>query len=222
MNTYRTEGIVLKSIPFQDYDRILTLFTPHAGIIKLIIKGANKPNSSAYSVNLLTRAEFMLTKGKSDLFKCGEVSVVNYHLAIRDSFERLEAACDMSQAILSTQFEHAPATDLYKLYLLYLENIATIGHPDLLSTSFRLKLLRHEGLFDIGENCAICQTSLKTFHLAGGETFCEQHAPSHQIHFSAEEIIVVAKLAYCKTFAQLSEIELTPYLKAKIHDLFRT
>jgi DNA repair protein RecO (recombination protein O) len=221
MDTHQTEGIVLKSVPFQDYDRILTVFSPHAGIIKFIIKGANKPTSSAYPVNLLTRAEFVYSKSNSDLCKCSEVSVMNHHLSIRNSYERLEAACDMSKSILSTQFQNAPAEALYELYLRYLENIATIADPQLLSASFRLKVLRHEGLFEIGETCHVCQTPLETFHMAGEGTFCKQHAPPQQIVFNANEILIVAQLAYCKNFSQLAKIELSSSLKHKIEDLFQ-
>lgn len=219
MNSRHTEGIVLKGMPFQDYDRILTLFSQDTGIIKLIIKGANKPQSGAFPITLLTHAEFVYTSGKSELFKCNEACVINHHLALRESLPRLEAACDMAQAILASQMPQTPAPALFELFTHYLNNMQRVQHPQLLAGSFRLKILRHEGLFKISQSCALCQCPLQTFHLAEGDTFCSQHAPPHQIPFDEEEMIVLAQLAYCRTFSELAEITLTDTLRGKINAL---
>lgn len=213
----RTEGIILKSTPFQDYDRILTLFSPEQGLIKLILKGSSKPSSLPPS--LLTRAEFVYTKGKSDLYKCNEVHAIDQHLAIRNSLESLTAACEMAQAILSTQFPEKASPHLYELYLRYLKHIPALD-PGVLTTSFWLKVLRHEGLFKVQEACSQCRETLQTWLIAEGESFCKTHAPAHAIAFEPEEILAVMQLAHCLSFAQLKEIVLSASLKKKIHTLF--
>lgn len=185
---------MLRGLPFQDYDRILTAFSPHAGLMTLIIKGANKPQSVAFPINLLTRAEFVYTKSKSDMFKCVEAHIIDLHLCVREHLVRMEAACDMAQAVLHTQMPQAASPALYDLMVRYLKHIDQIGDPHVLAASFRLKVLRHEGLFDM-------QQDNGAFH--------------------EDEFMTVAQLAHCRTFAQLSEIALTADLKGKIDTFFK-
>jgi DNA repair protein RecO (recombination protein O) len=42
---YRTEAIVLRRSDFGEADRLLTVFTPERGKLRLIAKGARKPSS---------------------------------------------------------------------------------------------------------------------------------------------------------------------------------
>ena len=42
MNEEKTEGIVLKAIPFKENDRILSLFTPDRGVMSLYVRGLSK------------------------------------------------------------------------------------------------------------------------------------------------------------------------------------
>jgi DNA repair protein RecO (recombination protein O) len=39
----RTEGIVLHTLSYRDYDQILTVFTREAGVIKLVMRGGLSP-----------------------------------------------------------------------------------------------------------------------------------------------------------------------------------
>jgi DNA repair protein RecO (recombination protein O) len=43
--TYRTEAIILRRKDFGEADRILTLFTPGEGKVRVVAKGIRKPRS---------------------------------------------------------------------------------------------------------------------------------------------------------------------------------
>ena len=105
MEVYRTEGIVLQSLNFQDYDRILTVFTRNEGIIKLIVKGANRVKQRGGVVTApLTHLEILYAKSRGELLKCSSLTLINANLDLRKNLSTLEAACEMTQAILSSQF----------------------------------------------------------------------------------------------------------------------
>jgi DNA repair protein RecO (recombination protein O) len=222
MELHRIEGIVLQTFPFQDYDIILTLFTAEEGIIKLIVKKALFPKKTGNTIPVpLTLIECVYAKGRGELYKCQEFSLIHAHLRLRDNLAMLESACDMSQAILSCQPMHSPAPDLYLLLKSYLEKLPSCIDVKAASTSFHLKILRHEGLMDILPSCSVCSCSPLTHHLALGENFCEKHRPLHYQTFSGEEMACFLQLAHCRTFSQLAPISLTQEFYDKTRRFFK-
>jgi DNA repair protein RecO (recombination protein O) len=157
MQTFKkTEGVVLKRIPFQEHDLILTLFSQDQGIIKCIAKGANRPKCRyAALLDPLTRLEFLYREGRGELWKCSEMTALNHRLALRQNFAQLTAACDMGKALLTSQLLYAPAAELYALFNAYLEHLPLFQEPDVLALSFRLKLLRHEGIWEQGTDALL-------------------------------------------------------------------
>lgn len=170
MEVYRTEGVILQTINFQDYDQIISLFTENEGIIKLVVKGArHSKRHQGANIAPLAHAEVVYAKGRSELYQCREITILHPHLNLRNNLPVLTAACDMLQALLSSQQVHEPAPALYALLNYYLDKISAINDPHIFSASFRLKILRHEGLLD--ENChefilnlAYCRTLADIAH----------------------------------------------------------
>lgn len=219
MDHFRTEGIILQSLNFRDYDRILTVYTTEEGLIKLIVKGINRPGKQLAGTPL-TCAEFIYTKGNSDLYKCIELSSLNPLLKLRQSLETLESASDSVQAILKSQMPQVSAPMLYQLLLWTLNQIPNVKDPHLLSTSFRLKLLRHEGLLNINYFCTQCSMALEVLHLSSGESFCSQHAPEHHLSFNEEELLTIEKLTFLSSLAEAAEMRISIRTREKILQLF--
>lgn len=221
MSTLRTEGIVLQAIKYQDYDQILTVFTPGEGIIKFFVKAAySSKNGRGAATSPLSRAEFVYSKGKSDLYSCREVSSLNPHLALRQSIVMLETALDLIKAVLESQMENKPAPDLYKLLLSYLEKIPVIANPMVLAASFRLKILRHDGLLDIGPCCSICEAPLHDRYTSGGDSYCAPHAPLNAQKFAGNEMELIQQLAFTRSFKDLFAANITHDFNQKIRQMF--
>lgn len=219
MQAYRTEGIILQALNFQDYDRILTVFTSHEGLIKLFLKGANRPRMGNVT-SPLTRAEFVYTLGNSDLYSCREISAITQYLPLRQSLATLEAAGEILKATLTSQLANVPAPDLYTLLSSYLEKLPLMRDPQALVASFCLKLLRHDGLFSPESVCAVCQRPLEEYYIVSGEAFCPQHAPPYSLQFPQEEMTLLLQLAYCRTFAEVAHLQLSNELRQKIAQFF--
>jgi DNA repair protein RecO (recombination protein O) len=63
---YRTEAIVLKRSDFGEADRLLTLYTPGLGKIRVIAKGARKPTSrKSGHVELFTHSQLLIARGRN-------------------------------------------------------------------------------------------------------------------------------------------------------------
>jgi DNA repair protein RecO (recombination protein O) len=145
MKEEKTEGIVLRSFPYRENERILTVFTQDSGLISLIVK---RLSSSLLSLaSPFCRSEFIYRKGKTDLFRFLDGTPIDYHLFLRDKLSHLDSASALAQGILSSQMPLKPAPALYALLLSYLKHLPQFAQPAPLLSSFYLKTLLHEGLF---------------------------------------------------------------------------
>ncbi|NGX42711.1 MAG: DNA repair protein RecO [Chlamydiae bacterium] len=221
MQIFRTEGVILHALDFQEYDQILTVFSADQGLVKFIVKKAHSIHrKKGVTTTPLTRAEFVYRKGNSDLLSCREISVIDQHLKLRKNLESLEAACGLIQAIQKSQFQGKPAPLLYQLLLRYLDAIPLFSSPEILEVSFRLKLVRHEGYLALSDQCATCKAPLSVMHLIQGENFCEKHAMGRGFSFSEEETRLFILLAFCRSLSELQLFPLPLGFHEKVHQFF--
>lgn len=82
--TYRTEAIVLRRKDFGEADRLLTLFTPERGKVRVVAKGIRKPASrKAGHLELFMRSKLLLAKGR-DLDLVTQAETVNAYRPLRE------------------------------------------------------------------------------------------------------------------------------------------
>ena len=141
-------GIVLKTIPYQENGRIVTLFTDTSGVISLFIKRLSIKNLHLQNVTSpLSLSEFQLEKRKSDLYFFQDATLLDPFLEIRRDLDRLTATQKLFGLILKSQPPEKPAPLLFLLLLNYLKAVKTTMAPKNYALSFMTKILRHEGLF---------------------------------------------------------------------------
>lgn len=191
MSFYHTEGIILHTLKFLDHDSIMTVFTRDFGLIKFFVKKGLKN----HPISPLTQAELIFSQGKSNLFKCKEISVLNFHLKLRNNQETLQAAYNLILAIKNSQLEQQPAPLLYELLACYLQALPLFPNPCILAVSFQLKLLRHEGLLNIS-------------------SFCSNHPT-----LSEEETRCFKQLALSRSLQELRSLTISPNLNEKLKSL---
>lgn len=217
----QTEGIVLQSFPFQDYDQILTLYSAQYGILKLIVKGARSSKRRLeMACSPLSRVECIYREGKGDIYTCREIRLLDGLLALRQNLELLESACELVNVIQHSQWPGKPSAALYDLLKRFLEYLPQARFPASLSMSFRLKVLKHEGLFPIPSQCTECGSLVSAFHLLGGENFCGYHAPKEALHFEPIETKHLETLTTSRSLKELDIPLLHPHFKTKVEILF--
>jgi DNA repair protein RecO (recombination protein O) len=222
MELHKSEGVVLHALKYGDYDQILTVFTREEGLIKLIVKGAYRNQKNATFTTPLTQAEFIYAKRQSTLFLCQEKSVVNYHLALRESLESLESACALVKILTATQVELKPTPLLYELLICYLERLSQTKNVQNLISSFQLKILRHEGLFGLTPTCRQCNEDLIHHYIVQGESYCKEHKPDQGLSLTAFEAQAVFTLAFSRSLPLIEESVMDLGLKEKIDWLFES
>jgi DNA repair protein RecO (recombination protein O) len=207
MKQVRSEGIVLHSFDYKERERIVSVFTLKEGMISLIIKRLSKNKPALINLTSpLCQAEFLYQKGKSDLYRFIDGTILNLHLPLRRSYHHLQYGGKMIQAIRSSQMPGKRAPALYCLLLSYLKKLPEFEKPEILWTSFQLKLLKHEGLLSLTKQCTTCKEK-PALRLVEGESFCPSCAPSSSYPFSEKEWAELFILTHSRTFAHFYDLD---------------
>src|SRR3990167_5842046 len=189
MTEEKTEGICLQETPYLEKGKILKVFTKESGLLSVMEK------RKASHLTPFCLGEWVLRKGRSEIYTLIEGSLLDPFLHLRNSYETLVRAGQLTQDLLRSQLPGKSAPSLYLLFLSYLKKLGQFQNPALLSTSFQLKLLLHEGLFLL--------------------------EPQSFPQFSLQDWEVIFPLCYAPTFTELSRIPLSPSLEEKINAFFQ-
>lgn len=217
-----TEGIVLRAIPFQDYDHILTLFTPEAGIMKLLVHGSRSKRRSVQGLCMpLTKVSAVYQEKRGEIFSCRELALLEPFSHLRNDLPRLEAACDVLDAISRSQLAGKPAPLLYTLLCFILERIPHAPFPIALATCYRLKLLKHEGLAVFPFVCSDCgQILLTEAYTRSSEGWCSNHRPAGSSRWSQESLETIYRFSASQSVREICAEEAAPHLHLQVTRFF--
>src|SRR3712207_4600955 len=142
---YRTEAVVLRRMDYGEADRILTLYTPHYGKLRVISKGVRKLTSRlAGHLELFVRTNLMLATGRTFDVVTG-AQIVEPYRALHDDLGRVSYAyyvAELLDKLTVDDEENRPAYDLLVATLRALDESTA---PDLITRYFELHLLGFMG-----------------------------------------------------------------------------
>ena len=170
MKEEKFEAIVLRATEFKENSRILTLFTKEDGLHSLIIRGL-KSGERLTLATPFCQAEYLCRKGNSNLYTFQDGSILDLHLPLRSNLKLLQIAGQFTQDILKTQLPGKPAPQLYALFSSYLKRISVFTDLTTALTSFRLKLMAHEGYLSWDEESPL-MTQLTLVEKQQAENLC--------------------------------------------------
>ena len=220
MQIEKTEGIALKTVPYKDGQKILTIFAEKKGLITLLVKKLSLKRMHLFSgTNLFSLSEFVYLKGKGDIYYLQDLSLIREHSFLREDLTYIELAALMAKALLDSQLPNKRAPALYALFKKYLLKIPEFTNEFTLAYSFILKLLVHEGLLHLTGECSNCSNPAR--HLFKGELLCSLHAPGYALNFSSLEMKSLELLAHSRLFEKLKSLQLSKPLQEKIWRMFK-
>lgn len=118
--TYKSEGIVLKSINYGEADKIFTIYSKHFGKINLLAKGIRRLTSKKRgNLEIFSKVFFIAAKGKN-LDIINEVKLLDGRMALRNNLVKIGAAyqiCEVLDKLTAEEVEQKEAYDLLDSYL---------------------------------------------------------------------------------------------------------
>ncbi len=223
---YRTEAVILRRSDYGEADRILTLFTPSYGKLRVIAKGTRKTKSRlAGHLELFMRVQVLLATGRN-LDIVTQAQIVEPYKQLHDDLPRLSYAYYVSELLdklTGDQEENRPAYDLLVATLAALDRSVV---PDLVTRYYELHLLGFLGYRPYLFQCAHCQEALTEaadrWSIDGGMLCpgCGLHDP----HALPIELPVFKALRYLQRepLAAAEQLRLSEPLRRKIEAVLHT
>jgi DNA repair protein RecO (recombination protein O) len=143
--TYQTEAIILRRRNWGEADRILTLFTPQRGKVRVRAVGVRKPASrKAGHLELFHRANLFLAKGR-DFDIITQAETVEAYARLREDLVASAAASYTVELLDRISPEESENTAAYRLIVRILEELSGAGDPALALRCYDMKLLEYSG-----------------------------------------------------------------------------
>lgn len=210
---YPTEAISLKRMDYGEADRILTVFTPGYGKLRLLAKGVRKPTSRmAGHLEPFTHIHIMVARGR-DLSVATQASTIEPFRQLREDLVKSSYAYHLAElvdAFLQDHDEHAAVFDLLRSALAAL---SAGGLPaELVVRHFEVQLLGEVGFRPQLTACLACQEAIEpqpnAYSVFLGGVVCPRCAPSAP-SASAISIEALKLLRFLQRTRRVSEVTIT-------------
>jgi DNA repair protein RecO (recombination protein O) len=170
------QGIVLRSFPFGEADRVVVLLSPNHGKLRTVAKGIRKTKSRfGGRLEPFSHVDLVLYEGRN-LDTITQVAMIEPFHDLRSDLDRVVMAGAMVEVADAVAQENESSVRLFLLLQRGLRALeAGPAHTDLL-TAFLLKAAETIGVAPALEHCAGCgrRHGLTRFSFPAGGVLCEQ------------------------------------------------
>jgi DNA repair protein RecO (recombination protein O) len=113
--TYKATGIILKSMPLGEADKLLTILTREFGLMRAVAPGARKPNSQLGGrSSLFVVNDLLVAKGRS-LDKITQAETLESYPGLSKNLGKLAASQYLAELVLCHALSDQPQEELYEL-----------------------------------------------------------------------------------------------------------
>jgi DNA repair protein RecO (recombination protein O) len=196
--TRHDTGIVLRSYPFGEADRVVVLLSPDHGKLRTVAKGVRKTKSRfGGRLEPFSHVELVLYEGRNlDTITAAEV--VSSYPKLRANLESVTAASTMVEAVDAVAQEKEPSRALFGLLSDGLAALEAAPRGTDLVSAFLLQLVGVIGLAPALEHCASCGRTddLERFSFSAGGVVCSQCRPEGSVRLREGITAHLAHLAH--------------------------
>lgn len=156
MRDIKTEGFVLKQIPYQNENsKLFSVFTKDFGKITLSARASKKIQSSMRALSPLNICEIEIYKSSNGYFKAKKVTLKKSFIETKE-LETLQALYTIAEIIHTVTEENHPDS---KLYSLIINSALIMQHSEggLIFETFKTKFLQSSGTLPNLKYCFTCR-----------------------------------------------------------------
>jgi DNA repair protein RecO (recombination protein O) len=158
---YKTEGIVLKSMEYQEADKIVTIYTKDYGKITAIAKGVRKTKSKfGSSLEILTYSIFLFYKGRN-LDIVSQTEILESFFSASKEVIKFAFAANCVEVVNRLTEEREINIGLFNLLKEVLHYLRESNDPKLLSLSFKWQTMSILGYRPSLNHCCRCNKSVE-------------------------------------------------------------
>ncbi len=176
MEIINVEGIVLKSVKYNESSKILNILTKEYGLIGVMAKGALKPKSTLRVVSEnFTYANFQISYKKDKISTLLEGDTIDYFINIKSDLEKYSYLNYLSELTYNV-YKESENNEIYDLFKNAVLKIEEGYDPKVITNIVEIKYLDYLGIGLYLDGCVVCQkTSVSTISLSKGGFVCAMH-----------------------------------------------
>lgn len=170
----KTEGIVLRTIPFGEADLIVSYITRDLGILKAFAKSPRKTKSRFGSSLEPFTHSLIGVMGREDapLPRLTQSDIVRPHQGLRETLRTMVALSSMAELTLALMPEAAPSEPAFRLMQCMLDLMDAAPDNPLYPLTYAIRLLALKGYAPALGGCAVCGAASNEFYPSMGALAC--------------------------------------------------
>jgi DNA repair protein RecO (recombination protein O) len=223
---YQTEAIIIKKTKLGEADRILSLYTPHLGKIRVVAKGVRRPRSKmAGHLELLTHSLVSLARGRNLDTVTGS-QTINSFLPLKSDLKLTSYALYAVELIDLFTADNDENYPLFQLLLETMLNLCQGNNNELIMRYFELHLLNEVGYRPQLGQCVSCHSPLKattnSFSPSAGGVLCPRCSQSQFYAYSLSvDALKVLRFLQDSDYDTCSRLKISPELSQEIEVVMR-
>jgi DNA repair protein RecO (recombination protein O) len=191
VSLYRCNGIVLRTYPLGESDRIVSFITDTNGKVRAVAKGIRKTKSRIGArLEPGAHVSLLIFQSRGDLDIVSQADTINPHRRIREDLDRLTHAASLLEAVDLLAQEGQADSQLYKMLAGALNALDEADSP-LIVAAFYWRVLAYEGFEPSLDVCVRCGSSddLAGFDAAGGGVLCRRDSVGSRVSKDAMRLL---------------------------------
>lgn len=218
---FRTEAVVLRRQDLGEADRLIAVFTPALGKLKVVAKGVRRPRSrKAGHLEPFTRVDLMLARGR-ELDIVTQAEAIDVYPELRTDLIRMGHAAYAVELLDRVTADGEENEDLYRLLIHTLERLSLGADPSVASRYYELRVLDLVGYRPELFRCLNCGTEIRPedqfFLASAGGVICPSCGPRlDDARPMALGTLKVLRHYQRSTFASVSGIRIRPEIHAEL------
>ena len=141
----RLTGLALKVGPLGEHDRLLTLLSDEAGVVRLAVPGARRPRSSLAAAVPLTLLDLQVV-GRRSLQRVKQLQVLHNYSGVGQRLETLASAQALAELAIALVSDDDPVPGLLDTVLVHLEGFESLSRTSPTDADVCLAMLVQAGV----------------------------------------------------------------------------
>ena len=163
MAAQKTQAIVIRTFPLQEFHKIITFYTPDFGKVKAVAYGVKSPKSRlGGSLELLNHGTLLFQHRENrELQNITDFNLIDGFDAIRSDFTRITYGCYFAELVDSVASEGVASPEIFDLLRITYQSLAHADDVPLLARGFEIKFLDCAGYGPELSRCVHCSSAVK-------------------------------------------------------------
>ncbi|MEA2576248.1 MAG: repair protein RecO [Chloroflexia bacterium] len=222
---YKSEAVVIKRSDLGEADKILTIFTPHFGKLRVVAKGVRKVSSRlAGHVELFTRSQMLLAKARNlDIVTQSET--LDSYRPLHDDLERVAHAYYAAELLDALTPDEHENYAVYKVMVDSFGLLSTDVDPDRVLRWLEMQLLGYLGYAPEITKCVECRKDIEpivnTFSPALGGVLCSSCRRPGVGRDLSVNALKMLRLMQRNPYSTVSRVRIDPDLHHELQSLLQ-